>query len=359
MVANLESYQHSSPEPAKVRDFPNDVNRIVKTLDVDDRLENLDLIYRTDLVEMTNGLRYIVGYNTIEPTKQREMDPANKRYAGSDMVVLEGTAWTTKNGKYYRQRHDMLALEHRRPSIIVGVQQNLNRFNNLHKTTDDMLAIHAFYAAVLGYDQDNMTTMGTSRGGMLALLLQLRAGKYGKNVVHSDSMVPCVPTTKDTVKMFSPKNLYTLVRNEARTAQHLGLSKTELLEMVDVFDFLSVRGLIQQIKEGLALGGSNIERAVAKSSVKDAVGDIVVQRGDAMSYADKWPTIFANHPNMHVDVRDGGGHGSCISKLYFNEVTERQGAVAKVLHTSPEHRKISGPALRTLIDQHHVRNNAA
>lgn len=358
-MANPETYQLSSPEPAKVRDFPNEVNRIVKTLDVDDRLKNLDLVYRTDLVEMTNGLRYIVGYNTIEPNKLREKEASAKQHAASDMVVLEGTAWTTKNGKYYRQRHDMLALEHRRPSMIVGVQQNLNRYNNLHKTTDDMLAIHAFYAAVLDYDQDNMTTMGTSRGGMLALLLQLRAGKYGKNVVHSDSMVPCVPTTKDTVKMFSPMNLYRLVRNEARTSKHLGLNTTELLEMSDVFDFLSVRGLIQQIKEGLALGGSNIEHAVKKSPLKDAVGDIVVQRGDAMSFADKWPVIYADHPNMNVDVRDGGGHGSCISKRYFREVTERQGAVANVLHTSPEHRKLSAPILRTLIDQHNTRKHAA
>lgn len=359
MVANLESYQHSSPEPAKTRDFPNDVNRIVKTLDVDDRLENLDLVYRTDLVEMTNGLRYIVGYNTIEPTKQREMDPANKRFAGSNMIVLEGTAWTTKNGKYYKDRHDVLALEHRRPSLIVGVQQNLNRFNNLHKTTDDMLAIHAFYAAVLGYDQDNLTTMGTSRGGMLALLLQLRASKYGKNVVHSDSMVPCVPTTRDTVKMFSPANLLRLVRNEAKTSKHIGLDKREMFELTDVFDFLSVRGLIQQVKEGLALGGSNIALTAQKSPNKDVVGDIVVQRGDAMSYADKWPTIFADYPYMNVDVRDGGAHASCISKLYFREVMQRQEAVATTLHSNPEHRKLSGPALRTLIDQHHIRNQAA
>lgn len=358
-MANLESYQNSSPQPAKVRDFPNDVNRVVKTLAVDDRLENLDLIYRTDLVEMTNGLRYIVGYNTIEPTKQREMDPANKKFAGSDMVVLEGTAWTTKNGKYYKDRHDVLALEHRRPSIIVGVQQNLNRFNNFYKTTDDMLAIHSFYAAVLGYDQDNMTTMGTSRGGMLALLLQMRASKYGKNVVHSDSMVPCVPTTMDTVKMFSPLNLMKLVRNEAKTSRHLGMSMSETLELVDVFDFLSVRGLIQQIKEGLALGGSNLALAAEKSPNKDTVGDIVVQRGDAMSFADKWPTIFANHAYMNIEIRDGGGHGSCISKRYFNEAMERQQAVATALHTHPEHRKLSGPALRTLIDQHHVRNQAA
>lgn len=358
-MANLESYQTSSPEPVKVRDFPNEVNRVVKTLAVDDRLENLDLIYRTDLVEMTNGLRYIVDYNTIEPTKQREMDPANKQFGGSNMVVLEGTAWTTKNGKYYKDRHDMLALEHRRPAMIIGVQQNLNRFNNLHKTTDDMLAIHAFYAAVLGYDQDNLTAMGTSRGGMLALLLQIRANKYGKNVVHSDSMVPCVPTTMDTVKMFSPLNLYKLVRNEARASKHLGLNTTEMLEMVDVFDFLSVRGLIQQAKEGLALGGSNIEKAVAKSPNKDTVGNIVVQRGDAMSFADKWPTIFANHPYMEVDVRDGGGHGSCISKRYFREFMQRQEAVATALHSDPEHRKLSGLALRTLIDQHDIRNQAA
>lgn len=349
------SLQHSEPA---IRDFPNEVNR-VKTLHVDDSMRDEHVIYRTDLVEMTNGIRYLATYNTVESAKEAAKDPANKRFAGSNIVTLEGTAWVTKNGKFYRDRHDVQARDHLRPSMIVGVQQNLNRFNNLYKTTDDMLAIHAFYAALMDYDQEVLTTMGTSRGGMLALLLQLRAERYGKKVAHSDSMVPCIPTPLDTLKMLAPNNLMNMIVNEKEASKNLGHAWEELLQMKDTLDVLTFRGIVQQLKEGLALAGSNISSAVEKTDHNDHVGDIIVQEGDGMSFATKWPVIFKNQPHMNVDVRPGGGHASSVSKTYFYDAMNRQEAVAKTLHAHPDNRRLGGQALRSLIDQHNSRHQTA
>ena len=332
-----------------VREFTNEVTS-VKTLSVDDRLRDLNLVYTTDIVEMTNDLRYLVSYNTIESAREIEKEPDSKQFPGSNILVLEGTAWVTKNGGFYKKRHDAQALQHHRSSMIVGVQQNLTRYNNLYKTTDDMLAIHAFYAATRGYDQENLTTIGTSRGGMLALLLQLRAWKYGKKVIHSDAMVPCIPTPADALKMISFKNLRSMLVNEKEAAANLGLTFEEVWEMRDTLDILTARGLVQQLKEGIALIGSDISRAVKKSPGTDDVGDITVQSGDGMSFAHKWPKIYRNHSNMNIDVREGGGHASSVGKQHYLDAMERQEAVASVLHTDPTARNLGGAALRQLID---------
>jgi len=353
-----EAPQLYTPGEITTRDFKNEVSH-VKTINIDDRLKDQDLIYYTDIVQMTNDIRYIVTYNTILSAKEARKDPANRQYAGSDVAALEGTAWVTKFGKFYKDRHDVQALEHHRPSIIVGVQQNYDRFNNLHKTTKDMLAIHAFYAATLDYDQENLTTIGTSRGGMLALLIQLLAERYGKRVLHSDAMVPCIPTPLDAAKMFTPINLINMIRNEKHASKDLGLSMDELLEMADTLDILTLRGIVQQLKEGLALAASNISTEVSKSRHTDHIGDITVQKGDNLSFATKWPKIFRDHTNMVVDVRGGGGHASSIGKTYFNDAMNRQESVAAALHADPAHRRLGGRALRNLIDQHNTRHQAA
>lgn len=346
---SIENAANRDNNPFVPREFSNDVST-VKQVKIDDRLKDQNLIYRTDLVEMTNDIRYLVTYNTIESAKEIEKEPENKQFPGSNLLVLEGTAWITKNGGFYKKRHDELALKHHRPSMIIGVQQNLDRYNNLYKTTDDMLAIHAFYAATYGYDQENMTTMGTSRGGMLALLLQLRAWKYGKHVIHSDAMVPCIPTPRDALKMMSFKNLRDMLSNEKEAAMNLGLTREEIWEMRDTLDILTARGIAQQLKEGIALVGSNISHAVKKSPGKDDLGDITVQKGDGMSFAEKWPKIYRNHPNMKVDVREGGGHGSSVGKQYFLDAMDRQGAIADTLHSDPQARHFGGAVLRQLID---------
>lgn len=343
-----------APQPKEPMSFPHEVKRVAKTIDTERKYSGLTTY--TELIEMDDGIKYVATINDIESDKIRAVDPDNRQYPGSDILVLEGSAWTTKYGKMYEERDTELALDLHRPSIFVGVQQNLDRFNTLARTADDMLAIHAFYAMRFNYDPDNLTGQGTSRGAMLSNLLQKRAGKYGKRMLYNYSMVPCIPFPSDGVRMLQPSNLVRLAINEVEASKSLELSPTEFLQMYDMLDVFSVRGLTQQIKEGLALLASDTGTAIRDAEDKSDVGDIKVQRGDRMSFAKKWPDLYAEYPYVKVDVKPSnpsapwGGHFSCIGKQYHDEWYEHAEASSRALHLEKAARELTGHALREIID---------
>lgn len=344
-VVKSDEVQVQAPE------YPNDVSRIIKSK-TDKNLADQGVIYHTNLIEMDDGARYWVTLNTIGSEKEREKDTANKRFPGSDILVVEGTAFTTKYGKFYKEVYDELAINLHRPSLIVGVQQKYDKYSSLNKTTDDMMAIHAFSAATYGFDQHHATSLGTSRGGMIALLIQKRAALYGLNVLHADSKVPCIPTPEDALNMVSPRNLVKLLKNEWAAIKQIEREFEEVLKMHDTLDVLTVRGLITQLKEAVALVLSNIayEVAISDANTKNDVGHITVQKGDGMSFAKKWPIIYKDHPYMSVDVREGGGHSTCISKPYLKETLKRQAGIANFLHADPANRLLGGLALKNGIE---------
>ncbi len=339
-----------------IAEHPHQVNKVVKTLSVNDKYADQGVVFHTELVEMDDAIRYIVTTNVIESEKERTKDPSLKQYAASNIVDIEGSAWTTKYGKMYHDRNVELALNMHRPSMFVGVQQNLNRYNSLDRTTDDMLAIHAFMAARYSYDMDYVTAKGTSRGGMLAINLQKRAPQYDQKVLYSYSMVPCIPFKTDILKLLYPRNILSLAKNELNAIKSLDRSPSEVLQMYDMLDILSVRGLTQQLKEVASLGTSGIGMTVRKSETKDEVGDIKVQRGDTLSFALKWPILFRDYPNTNVDIlplgtsESTGGHMSCISNQYHEDWRLAAEASSFVLHSGAEARTYDNNTLRRLID---------
>lgn len=340
-MAQPNRFENSAPS---VRDLPHIVNRVVKTVN-DDRLRDEGITFRTELVEMDDGVKYVATTSTLSIDKR-----LGRQFAATDVVDIEGTAWTTKNGGFYRKRHVEQARDMHRPSMIIGVQQNLDRYNPLNRTTDDMLAIYAFMAERYDYDPDYATSVGTSRGGMLSINLQKRAPKYGQKIIYNHSMVPCIPFISDTIKMAHPCNLKQMVQNEVGAAKNLELQTDELLGFRDTLDVVSLRGLIQQLKEGIALGTSNLGVVIRKSPNKDDVGDIKVSEGDRMSFAHKWPSLYRDYPYTRVEVTPGGGHSSCIGKDYHDSWQNLASSVATILHVDTGRRKTDSASLRKLID---------
>lgn len=345
-----------APQTTKTMEYPHKVEGVIKSIDTDKTFKHSGLTTYTELIKMDDDTQYIVTINDIESEKIRAIDPDNRQYPGSDVLVLEGSAWTTKYGKMYRDRDTELALEMHRPSIFVGVQQNLDKFNTLTRTTDDMLAIHAFYALRFSYDAENLTAQGTSRGGMLSNLLQKRADRYGQKVLYNYSMVPCIPFPPDGLRMIHPGNLVKLVFNEIDASKYLELESNGLIQMYDMLDVFSVRGLTQQIKEGIALLISNTGTAIRDAEDKSDVADLKVQRGDRMSFASKWAKIYKDYSNVNVDIKPAdlrapwGGHFSCISKQYHDEWYDHAQASSLMLHLGKAARQLNGRTIRQTID---------
>jgi hypothetical protein len=328
--------------------FPHEVASLER-VKVDETLADENIIFYTDQVTMDDGIRYYVTTNTIEHTHELEKDPAQRQFAGSDIISIEPTAWTTKDGKFYRDRHIHQARHFHRPSMLVGVQRNINRYNSLPRTMNDMLAIYAFYSAVYGYDQENATTVGISRGGMGAILLALYGERYGINVAHLNSMVPCVPDASNVVPL--ALGLKKMATNEFQAAKELDMKIDELLELRNTVDG-SKTGIIQQAKEGVALLSSNIGKKVKKNTNKTLVGNVTVQQGDFMSFSHKWEGIFKGYDNVNVDVIPGGGHASSIGKKFFERAyVSHEASLSSVLHADPAHRKLGGKAFRQLLHE--------
>ena len=149
-MASTETVRNlnSTPNTSEIADnaFPHEVAGL-KTLRVDRDLADENITFYTDQVEMDDGIRYIVTTNTVESVQERAKDLENKQYPGADILAVENTAWTTKNGGFYKKRHVEQARRFHRPSMIIGVQQNLDRYSTFSRTINDTLAIYAFMAA--------------------------------------------------------------------------------------------------------------------------------------------------------------------------------------------------------------------
>lgn len=343
-----------SNEPVRAA-FPHTVAEL-KTISVDREHEDENIVFYTHEVEMDDGIKYIVTSNTVESAKERRKGPENKQFPGADIMALENTAFTTKFGGFYKRPHLERARQFHRPSMLVGVSRNLDRYVNLSRTTNDELAIYAFMAARYGYDPEDATTIGISRGGMGAILKQLYAERYGINVIHNRSIVPSLPSFGDSLTIL--KNIPELISNEKKTAQTLDLTLEELLTFTDTLD-ASPRGIVQQGKDILALITSNPGRKVERHADKSIVADLWLQEGDILSSANKWPGIYKEFPNVNVNVFPGGGHFKCVSNQYFEGTMQSEEALASVLHADPSNRKLGHTAMRHLLDAYHDKQTHA
>ncbi len=347
-----KSFSASKRDEQSYSSFPHEVAGL-KNLKVDDSMADDNIVFYTDEVTMDDGIRYIATTNVIESDIDRERDPALKQFAGSDVMAIMPTALTTQDGYFYRKEHIKKAELFHRPIMIVGAPRNHDRYVPFDRQMNDILAIYAFMAASYGYDQENATAEGDSRGAMGSILLQLFAERYGINIPHVDAREPCIPTRQDALRL--GKKIVSFVKNEFNAAKNLELSMDELLLHRDTID----PDVFQQLKETVVLVNSNIGPKVKRHPNKEHASDIVVQTGSIMAYPEVWEDSFAEYPNARFHKREGGGHVSLIGRPFLESAAQREEARSTVLHSEHSHRKLGGKAFRQLLDDHRLRHSIA
>jgi len=289
-------------------------------------------------VTMENGSEYLV-VNTKIPEKRER--------AGSDIVNLETTAWTTQiEGMNMRRMHALAKLAI--PTVFVSVQQNLDRRGRIDRNAHNELEIAKSFAHQYDYSDQYIIGNGISRGGMTALDVAAVAPQHAIEAIYTDSIVPCFPYGLD-LRRDLPAYLKFLPNEGSTLAAIREVPFSALRHYPNTLD-LSLKGIFQQLKEIPTLLSGEVGRQIQDNMSENTFAHVTAYEGDIMSQGNRWKELLdsAKYPNIVVELLNGGGHMSCVSNGCHNDWLARARTISELLHESTDNRSIGGTALRAL-----------
>lgn len=290
--------------------------------------------YRNHEVTMNDGARYMVTTTEIPEKYQRD---------SSDVMNLETTAWMTQPDGINKRRMSVLA-KYAMPSVFMSVQQNKSRIGDLTKNAHNGIEIARSMAEIYDFDTDAITTQGMSRGGMTGLTAASVAEQHDTHVAYTDSIVPCFP---DGLKARDLIEYLRLLPHEVSTFNAI---REVPLRYLRRYPKTLDLNFCQQLKEVPTLLSGDVGKQIRQNMDTEAFAHVTVYEGDIMSQGKKWEGLFneSTYPNVVMDVKNGGGHLSCVGNDSFTEWQDRLRTITDILHEDPNNRYLGGTALRGL-----------
>ncbi len=297
-----------SPEPRYVEAFllpenyeKNTIRRVREIGEISDDLGRM--VSRQ--IFMTDGLEYTV----------KSFNPhARKTNVGVSMTV----PWLTEPAGY--NAHMALTLGKLGfPVDLISAERNMELKPNLAKSAHNQLQIGELTAMKHNRDSEKLIVTGVSRAAMIGLLLTALAEENGNEIIYGDYVVPCYPEAL-TVGNIGKHALMPL--SEIKTVRHILDFPFRTLQHYPTTFSVKPKRWVNHLAAMPELT-SGIAGEAVRHMPRDVRGHLTAFRGDVMSQGENWQELFADFPNMDVEIIKGGGHLSCASPLAIRSWKER------------------------------------
>lgn len=297
-----------SPEPRYVEAFllPENYERTtIKTVrELDSISDDLGRMVSRQVV-MTDKQEYTV----------KSFNPHNRL---TNTAVTMTVPWLTEPAGY--NTHMALTLAKLGfPVDLISAERNMQLNPHLGKSAHNQLEISELTAMKHNRDPEKLIVTGVSRAAMIGLLLTALAEDHGHEVVYGDYVVPCYPQSL-TIGKLGKHALMPF--SEMRTLRHVLDFPFRTLQHYPTTFSIKPKRWVNHIAAMPELT-SGIAGEAVQFIPRDTRGHLTAFRGDVMSQGENWQNLFADFPNMEVDLINGGGHLSCASPQAMKSWKER------------------------------------
>ena len=297
-----------SPEPRYVEAFllPEgyEKNTIKKVRQLGEISDDLGRMVSRQVI-MQDGLDYTV-------------KSFNPHHRVTDIAVTMTVPWLTEPAGY--NVHMALTLAKLGfPVDLVSAERNVELKPDLGKSAHNQLEINELTAMKHNRDPEKLIATGVSRAAMIGLLLTALAGDDGREVVYGDYVVPCYPKSL-TVGSIGKHALMPV--SEAKTIRHLLDFPFRTLQHYPTTFSVNPKRWVNHLAAMPELTSGVAGEAVRYMPI-DTQGYVTAFSGDVMSQGENWQKLFAEFPNMEVELIKGGGHLSCASPRAIKSWKER------------------------------------
>ena len=256
-------------------------------------------------VVMTDGLEYTV----------KSFNPHSRK---TDIPVTMTVPWLTEPAGY--NTHMALTLAKLGfPVDLISAERNLVVKPHLGKSAHNQLEINELTAMRHNRDPEKLIATGVSRAAMIGLLLTALADEDGREVVYGDYVVPCYPK-RLTVGNLGKHALMPM--SELKTIRHILDFPFRTLQHYPTTFSIKPKMWVNHLAAMPELTSGIAGEAVKYMSPLTR-GHLTAFRGDVMSQGENWQELFAEFPNMEVELINGGGHLSCASPRAMKSWKER------------------------------------
>ncbi len=297
-----------SPEPRYVGAFllPENYekNNIKKVREIGEINDDLGRMVSRQIF-MKDGLEYIV----------KSFNPHDRK---TDIPVTMTVPWLTEPAGY--NSHMALTLGKLGfPVDLISAERNMELKPNLAKSAHNQLEIAELTALKHNRDPKKLIVTGVSRAAMVGLLITALAEDDDREVIYGDYVVPCYPKALN-VGNIGKHALMPL--SELKTVRHILDFPFRTLQHYPTTFSMKPKRWVNHIASMPELT-SGIAGEAVRYMPRDIRGHLTAFRGDVMSQGENWQELFADFPNMEVDLINGGGHLSCASPLAIKSWKQR------------------------------------
>ncbi len=210
---------------------------------------------------------------------------------------------------------------------LVSAERDIVLNPDIRASAANQLLIAEATARLHDRDTEKRIAIGVSRGAMIGFSLAAQAEEYGSEVIYGDYIAPCYPENLRAKQLLQHARLPI---SELSTLRHV--LELPLATLKHYPASLSVRpkSIINHLASAPHLMSGVAGQEAAKMP-RDSVGHVTAFRGDIMSQGENWQEIFADSPNMAVELIAGGAHLSCASPTAMQSWKARFKTLAKEL----------------------------